>query len=180
MKILTDTFQHEITSPFLFQVIGGTSVLNGMMYIRGSKKDFDDWAKLGNTGWSYQDVLPYFLKSEDNLQADIMDPGYHGVGGYLTVTQFPYHPPLSHAILQAGLEMGYPIRDLNGVSHTGFAIAQTTTRNGSRLSVSRAFLRPIKDRPNLHILLNTTVTKILINSTNKQAYGCLLYTSRCV
>lgn len=139
--------------------------------MRGSKKDFDDWSKLGNNGWSYQDVLPYFLKSEDNLQADVMDTGYHGVGGYLTVTQFPYHPPLSHAILQAGVEAGYSIRDLNGAFHTGFSIAQTTSRNGSRLSSSRAFLRPVKDRPNLHILLNTTVTRVLINATNKAAYG---------
>ncbi|XP_022196327.1 glucose dehydrogenase [FAD, quinone] [Nilaparvata lugens] len=153
------------------KVLGGTSVLNGMMYIRGSRKDFDDWSKLGNTGWSYQDVLPYFLKSEDNLQADQMDAGYHGVGGYLTVTQFPYHPPLSHAILQGGLELGYPIRDLNGASHTGFSIAQTTSRNGSRLSSSRAFLRPVKDRPNLHFMLNTTVTKVLIDPSKKQAYG---------
>lgn len=153
------------------KVLGGTSVMNGMMYIRGAKKDYDDWAKLGNIGWSYQDVLPYFLKSEDNVQAEIMDPGYHGVGGLLTVTQFPYHPPLSHAILQGGIEMGHAIRDLNGVLHTGFAIAQTTSRNGSRLSVSRAFLRPAKDRPNLHIMLNTTVARILINETSKQAYG---------
>lgn len=84
--------------------------MNGMMYIRGSRHDFDTWAKLGNPGWSYQDVLPYFLKSEDNLQATAMDAGYHGVGGPLPITQFPYHPPLSHAILQAGLEMGYQVR----------------------------------------------------------------------
>lgn len=74
--------------------------MNGMMYMRGSRRDFDEWASFGNVGWSYQDVLPYFIKSEDNLQAHLMDPGYHGVGGYLTVTQFPYHPPLSHSILQ--------------------------------------------------------------------------------
>lgn len=153
------------------QVLGGTSVLNGMMYIRGSRRDYDDWAKLGNTGWSYQDVLPYFLKSEDNLQADMMDPGYHGVGGYLPVTQFPYHPPLSHAILQAAVELGYPVRDLNGASHTGFAIAQTTSKNGSRYSMSRAFLRPVKDRPNLHFLLNTTVARVLVDPGKKQAYG---------
>lgn len=77
-----------------------------MMYIRGSRKDYDDWARLGNIGWSYQDVLPYFIRSEDNLQANTMDYGYHGVGGPLTVTQFPYHPPLSYSILEAGKELG--------------------------------------------------------------------------
>lgn len=80
--------------------------MNGMMYMRGSRKDYDDWARLGNIGWSYQDVLPYFIRSEDNLQANIMDYGYHGVGGPLTVTQFPYHPPLSYSILEAGKELG--------------------------------------------------------------------------
>ncbi|XP_063220572.1 glucose dehydrogenase [FAD, quinone] [Bacillus rossius redtenbacheri] len=153
------------------KVLGGTSVLNGMMYIRGSKTDFDDWEAMGNKGWSYEDVLPYFLKSEDNLQMDKMDTDYHSQGGYLTVAQFPYHPPLSQAILQAGREMGYEIRDLNGESHTGFAIAQTTSRNGSRLSSAKAFLRPVKDRQNLHVMLNVTATKILVDETTKQAYG---------
>ena len=80
--------------------------MNGMTYMRGSRKDYDDWARMGNTGWSYQDVLPYFIKSEDNLQVNDMDYGYHGVGGPLTITQFPYHPPLSFALLEAGRELG--------------------------------------------------------------------------
>ncbi|KAJ8939715.1 hypothetical protein NQ314_011001 [Rhamnusium bicolor] len=137
------------------KVIGGTSVMNGMMYIRGSRKDYDDWAEMGNDGWSYNEILPYFLKSEDNKQIDEMDRGYHSKGGLLTVSQFPYHPPL----------------DLNGNYHTGFAIAQTTNRNGSRLSTARAFLRPFKHRRNLHILMNATVSRVLINTTTKQAYG---------
>ncbi|XP_017890997.1 glucose dehydrogenase [FAD, quinone] [Ceratina calcarata] len=152
------------------KVLGGTSVMNGMTYMRGSRKDYDDWAKLGNVGWSYQDVLPYFIRSEDNLQANIMDYGYHGVGGPLTVTQFPYHPPLSYALLDAGKELGYRVVDLNGRTHTGFAIAQTTSRNGSRLSTARAFLRPARNRPNLHIMLNSTATRILFDN-NKRAVG---------
>lgn len=153
------------------KVLGGTSVMNGMMYIRGSKKDFDDWAAAGNEGWSYNEILPYFLKSEDNKQVDSMDQGYHVSGGLLTVSQFPYHPPLSRAILNAAQELGYPIKDVNGNSHTGFMIAQTTNKNGSRLSTARAFLRPFKHRRNLHILMNSTVTRVLINTTTKQAYG---------
>ncbi|XP_046964152.1 glucose dehydrogenase [FAD, quinone] [Vanessa cardui] len=153
------------------KVLGGTSVMNGMMYIRGSRKDYDDWAAAGNEGWSYEDVLPYFMKSEDNKQIEEMDKGYHATGGPLTVSQFPYHPPLSYSIIKAGEELGYQVRDLNGESHTGFSIAQTTNRNGSRLSVARAFLRPAKNRPNLHIMLNATVTKILINQTTRQAYA---------
>lgn len=88
------------------KVLGGTSVMNGMMYIRGSRKDFDNWAASGNDGWSYNEVLPYFLKSEDNKQLDAMDRGFHSTGGLLTVSQFPYHPPLSKAILKAGEELG--------------------------------------------------------------------------
>ncbi|XP_017785104.1 PREDICTED: glucose dehydrogenase [FAD, quinone] [Nicrophorus vespilloides] len=161
------------------KVLGGTSVMNGMMYIRGSRRDFDNWAAMGNEGWSYDDVLPYFLKSEDNKQLDKVDRGYHGTGGPLTVSQFPYHPPLSKALLKAGEEMGYKVRDLNGAFHTGFSIAQTTNKNGSRLSTARAFLRPFKNRRNLHILLNSTVTKVLINQTTKTAYGVeLLHNGR--
>lgn len=148
-----------------------------MMYIRGARRDYDDWAQMGNVGWSYQDVLPYFLKSEDNEEAEQMDPGYHGVGGLLSVSRFPYHPPLSHAIIQAAMEQGYPVRDLNGESNMGFMIAQTTTRNGSRLSSSKAFLRPVKNRPNLHVMLNSTVTRILINQTLKEAYGVEVFTN---
>ncbi|EZA57995.1 Glucose dehydrogenase [acceptor] [Ooceraea biroi] len=77
-----------------------------MTYMRGSRKDYDDWARLGNAGWNYRDVLPYFIRSEDNQQVNSMDYGYHGVGGPLTVTQFPYHPPLSFALLEAGKELG--------------------------------------------------------------------------
>lgn len=154
------------------KVLGGTSVINGMMYIRGSRRDFDSWAEAGNAGWSYNEVLPYFLKSEDNQQMDEMDRGYHATGGYLTVTRFPYHPPLSSAILEAGRELGYESRDVNGERHTGFMIAQTTTRNGSRLSTAKAFLRPVlNERPNLHVLLNSTATKVLIDPSNKRAYG---------
>lgn len=153
------------------KVMGGTSVMNGMMYIRGSRKDYDDWAAAGNDGWSYNEVLPYFLKSEDNKQVDKMDRGYHAEGGLLQVSQFPYHPPLSRAIIKAAEELGQPIRDLNGIYHTGFQIAQTTNKNGSRLSSARAFIRPFKNRRNLDILMNATVSKILINMTTKQAYG---------
>ncbi|XP_038217331.1 glucose dehydrogenase [FAD, quinone] [Zerene cesonia] len=153
------------------KVLGGTSVMNGMMYIRGSRHDYDEWAAAGNEGWSYEEVLPYFMKSEDNKQVEEMDKGYHGTGGPLTVSQFPYHPPLSQSLLKAGEELGYQVRDLNGEIHTGFSIAQTTNRNGSRLSVARAFLRPARRRPNLHVMLNATVTRVLINQTTRQAYA---------
>lgn len=88
------------------KVLGGTSVINGMMYIRGNKEDYDDWEAMGNPGWGYNDVLPYFLKSEDNLQIDEVGRTYHRTGGLLPVSKFPYHPPLSYALLRGGQELG--------------------------------------------------------------------------
>lgn len=80
--------------------------MNGMMYMRGSRKDYDNWEKLGNKNWAYRNVLPYFKKSENNLQINQVDYGYHNSGGPLAVTQFNHHFPISYDILNAGKEMG--------------------------------------------------------------------------
>lgn len=94
------------------KVLGGTSVINGMMYIRGNKEDYDDWEAMGNPGWGYEDILPYFLKSEDNLQINEVEPEYHRSGGLLPISKFPYHPPLSFALLRGTTELGKQI-DIN-------------------------------------------------------------------
>ncbi|XP_067007795.2 glucose dehydrogenase [FAD, quinone] [Anabrus simplex] len=154
------------------KVIGGCSVLNGMMYMRGHPRDYDKWAEAGITGWSYQDVLPYFKKSENNLEIDQVGTEFHGVGGLLDVGHFPHRPAMADAILEAAREMGYPVNpDLNGAQITGFTVAQTTSRNGSRVSSAKAFLRPAANRENLHILLNATATKILMDTNTKQVRG---------
>lgn len=88
------------------KVLGGTSVINGMMYIRGNPADYNDWKKAGNPGWGWDDVLPFFKKSEDNQQFNELDPTYHGKGGPLPVSHFPYAPPMAQAILRAGEELG--------------------------------------------------------------------------
>ncbi|GAB0100510.1 glucose dehydrogenase [Sergentomyia squamirostris] len=153
------------------KVLGGTSVINGMMYIRGNREDYDEWEDLGNLGWGYDDVLPFFMKSEDNLQMDEVDETYHSSGGPLPVSRFPYHPPFSYGILKGGQELGYNINDLNGANSTGFMIAHMTNKNGIRMSTARSFIRPARDRPNLHIMLNTTVTKVLVHPMSKSAHG---------
>lgn len=145
--------------------------MNGMMYMRGSRTDYNQWARLGNTGWSYDEVLPYFIKSENNMQVEDMDRGYHGVGGYLPVSRFPYHPPLADAILRGAQELGQRVGDLNGQYHEGFDIMQTNNRNGIRYSMARAFLRPIKNRPNFHVMLNTTALRVVMDAAEKQAIG---------
>ncbi|XP_017775312.1 PREDICTED: glucose dehydrogenase [FAD, quinone]-like [Nicrophorus vespilloides] len=146
------------------KVLGGCSVLNGMMYIRGTQRDFDNWAAAGNTGWSYNEVLPYFMKSEDNQEiGSLVDGKYHGEGGPLTTSRFPHQPELAEDILMAAQQVGYEVsEDLNGDRFTGFAITQTNNRNGTRVSSARAFVRPHRDNPNFHVMLNSTATKIMV------------------
>ncbi|XP_055845323.1 glucose dehydrogenase [FAD, quinone] [Episyrphus balteatus] len=152
------------------KVLGGSSVLNAMVYVRGSKNDYNHWESLGNPGWGYEDVLKYFLKSEDVRNPYLAKTPYHKAGGYLTVQEAPWRTPLSIAFLQAGMEMGYDVRDINGEKQTGFMLTQSTIRRGSRCSTAKAFLRPVRTRKNLDILLHAQATKILINK-DKRAVG---------
>ncbi|CAH0548917.1 unnamed protein product [Brassicogethes aeneus] len=153
------------------KVLGGSSVLNAMIYIRGNRLDYDYWEAQGNPGWSYQDVLPYFLKSEDNRNPYLAKTKYHNTGGMLTVQEAPWRTPLSIAFLQAGRELGYDIRDCNGEKQAGFMLSQGTLRRGSRCSTAKAFLRPVRRRRNLHIAMYSQVQKVLIHPATKQAYG---------
>ncbi|XP_073948384.1 glucose dehydrogenase [FAD, quinone]-like isoform X2 [Choristoneura fumiferana] len=153
------------------KVLGGSSVLNYMLYLRGNKKDYDTWEALGNKGWGYKDVLYYFKKSEDNQNPYLAQTPYHSTGGYLTVSEAPYHTPLATTFVDAGVEMGYINRDINGEKQTGFMVAQGTTRRGSRCSTAKAFLRPAKNRPNLHISMSSFVTKVMIDPRTKIAFG---------
>ena len=153
------------------KVVGGSSVLNYMLYLRGSKKDYDHWEELGNQGWSYKDALYYFKKSEDNTNPYLANTPYHGTGGLLTVGESPFHTPLAAAFVEAGVEMGYENRDLNGEKQTGFMIAQGTIRRGARCSTGKAFLRPARLRSNLHVAMYAHVTKVLIDPTTKVAFG---------
>ncbi|XP_018311861.1 glucose dehydrogenase [FAD, quinone] [Mycetomoellerius zeteki] len=154
------------------KVLGGSSVLNAMIYVReiACRHDYDNWALLGNTGWSYEEVLPYFLKSEDNRNPYLARTPYHKTGGYLTVQEPSWRTPLAIAFLQAGQEMGYENRDINGFNQSGFMLTQATIRRGSRCSTAKAFLRPIKNRPNLHIAMHAQVLRVLFNA-EKRATG---------
>lgn len=146
------------------KVLGGSSVLNAMIYVRGNRLDYDRWEAMGNTGWGYNDVLPYFMKSEDNRNPYLTKTNYHSRDGYLTVQEAPWRTPLAVAFVKAGEELGYQNRDINGEQQTGFMIAQGTIRRGSRCSTSKAFLRPIRLRKNLHISMHSQVTKILFDT----------------
>lgn len=153
------------------KVLGGSSVLNAMVYVRGNRRDYDYWEAQGNPGWNFDNVLPYFKKSEDNRNPYLAHNPYHGKGGYLTVQEAPWRTPLSIAFIKAGQELGYENRDINGEEQTGFMLTQATIRRGSRCSTSKAFLRPVRLRNNLHIAMHAHATRILIDKVTKRAYG---------
>ncbi|XP_031629976.1 glucose dehydrogenase [FAD, quinone]-like [Contarinia nasturtii] len=152
------------------KVMGGSSVLNAMVYVRGNKRDYDSWAQQGNPGWDYENILYYFKKSEDNRNPFLGKNPYHGTGGYLTVQEAPWRTPLSLAFVKAGQELGYENRDINGESQTGFMLTQATIRRGSRCSTSKAFLRPVRMRKNLDIIMHSQVTRVLFNK-GRRAHG---------
>jgi choline dehydrogenase-like flavoprotein len=154
------------------KIMGGSSVLNYMIHNRGNRKDYDLWENLGNVGWGYKDILPYFLRSEDIAIPELAkNTKYHSTGGYMTISFPSFHTPLAEAFLQAGVETGQQIVDYNGETQTGFSFIQTSTKNGTRWSTSRAFLHPVRNRKNLHVKKRAQVTKILIDPDTKRAYG---------
>jgi len=153
------------------KVLGGSSVLNYMLYVRGNRYDYDHWESLGNSGWGYKQVLYYFKKSEDNRNPYLQKSPYHATNGYLTVQESPWKTPLVVAFIQAGIEMGYENRDINGERQTGFMISQGTIRRGNRCSTAKAFLRPVRLRRNIHTAINSHVTKIIIDPLTMRAIG---------
>ena len=143
-----------------------------MLYVRGNRKDYDRWSALGNEGWSYDEILPYFLKSEDNRNPYMAaNTKYHSTGGYLSVSDPPFKSPLVTAFMEGGVEMGYSNTDINAGQQTGFMMAQATMRDGARCSTAKAFLRPIRKRGNLHISMRSHVEKIVIDEATKTATG---------
>lgn len=155
------------------KVLGGCSVINAMMYVRGNRRDYDRWASIGNPGWNYDAVLPYFIKSEDMRDPGLAQSSFHGTHGYLTIEPFRSISAIADMAMEAGRELGLlnPDNDVNGRTQSGFTRTQGTLRDGLRCSTAKAFLRPAAHRPNLHISLNSFVHKILIDPDTKRAYG---------
>nr|CAH7753090.1 unnamed protein product [Callosobruchus chinensis] len=153
------------------KAVGGTSVLNFLIYTRGNRQDYDSWAAMGNEGWSYDEVLPYFIRSENCTVCSQIDEEYHGINGYLNIENPGYESPFVKLFMKAGRDMGYRNNDPNGKIALGFSKVQATMKNGRRCSAAKAFLKPIQDRENLHVSKNSRATRILIDSTSKRAYG---------
>jgi choline dehydrogenase len=143
------------------KVLGGSSSINGLLYIRGQHEDYDHWRQLGNAGWSFKDVLPYFRRAEDQERgADEL----HGVGGHLKVSNVCEPHPLCEAFIEAAQKAGYPRNDdFNGPTQEGAGYFQLTTRNGRRWSTAVGYLKEARRRPNLTVVSKALGTRILFS-----------------
>ncbi|XP_017487757.1 PREDICTED: glucose dehydrogenase [FAD, quinone]-like [Rhagoletis zephyria] len=151
------------------KVLGGSSVLNVMLYVRGNRADYDDWERNGAYGWGWKNVFPYFLKAEDQTAPEYLRSGFHARGGPLTVSKQSYLTLVGQAFPKTAAYLGYPVLDINGPVQTGFTIPQGTTRDGSRCSTSKAYLKPARHRPNLHIVTFAHVTRIIFDERKRAA-----------
>ena len=140
------------------KLLGGSSSINGLLYVRGQAEDFDHWRQLGNAGWAFDDVLPFFRKAEDQVRgADAL----HGQGGPLGVSDVEPHP-LCEAFIDAAEQAGFPrTGDFNGPSQEGAGYYQLTARNGRRCSTARGYLKPARRRPNLAVISGALGTRVL-------------------
>jgi choline dehydrogenase-like flavoprotein len=149
------------------KVLGGSSSVNAMIYIRGQREDYDSWAAEGNPGWGYDDVLPYFKKAEDNARGG---NAFHGDAGPLHVQDLTTPNRMGSVFVQAGQQAGYLHNpDFNGASQEGVGVYQVTHKNGERFSAAKGYLTPNLRRPNLHVFTGAHTTRILLE--HKRAVG---------
>ncbi len=149
------------------KVLGGSSSINGLLYIRGQQQDYDRWRQQGNLGWGYDDVLPYFKRAEDQARGG---DEFHGVGGPLPVSDWRHADPLSAAFVDAAVQVGISRNpDFNGAVQEGAGFFQTTTRGGRRASAAVAYLRPAEARPNLHVETSAMAERILFEGARAAA-----------
>jgi choline dehydrogenase len=143
------------------RVLGGSSSINAMCYCRGHRKDYDEWAAAGAGGWSFDDCLPFFLKSEDQGRGP---SEFHGVGGPLSVQDLRYHSPLSDRFLEACAQAGLPhTDDFNGPHQRGCGLYQVTQRDGKRCSAAAGYLKPALERPNLDVVTGAAAEAVLFD-----------------
>ena len=168
--------EKELNNRIMYQprgkVLGGTSSINGMVYMRGNHADYDDWRQRGCTGWDWDSVLPYFKKAEDQARGP---SEFHGVGGPLRVSDQPQRWELADALLEATIQAGIPRNDdFNGAKQEGAGFYQTTTSNARRWSTAVAYLKPARTRPNFVVQTKAHATRLLIE--NGRAVGVEFHT----
>jgi choline dehydrogenase len=153
-------------------VLGGSSSTNAMIYTRGNRYDYDLWRSMGNEGWSYDEVLPYFRRAE-NFERNGASSEYHGVGGPLNVSDPRYVNPLSHAFVAAGIQMGLSRNsDFSGPTQEGVGLHLVTEKRGRRHSAADAYLKPILPRrKNLTLVSDSFATRVIVEGTGHRAIG---------
>ena len=160
------------------RVMGGSSVLNYMIWTRGHPKDYDNWAAMGNTGWNYDNVKKYFQKAENSTVVG-RDAGFAGTTGPVPITFTPFRTKVADAFIKAGISTGGKQIDYNGAQQLGYSWIQTNTRNGRRVSTNRAYLDKIRSgtlkRANLQTKTNCRVSKVLIDPITKKVNGVQTY-----
>ena len=162
----SNTYERKIPIP-RGKVLGGSSSINGMLYVRGQARDYDTWAQFGNRGWSFEEVLPFFKRSESFERGG---DAFHGETGELNVADMIESHPILDAFVDAGGEIGYAKNpDYNGASQEGFGIYQVTQRNGRRVSTARAFLDPVRARSNLTIATRALAQRVLTEGSGSAA-----------
>jgi choline dehydrogenase len=145
------------------KVLGGSSSLNGLLYVRGQPQDYDRWRQMGNVGWGWDDVLPLFKRAENNERgAD----EFHGANGPLSVSNLRLQRPITNAWVAAAQAAGYPFNaDYNGKTQEGVGFFQLTAKNGRRCSAAAAYLSPVRKRPNLRIITRAHANKVILDGT---------------
>lgn len=152
------------------KVVGGSSSINGLIYIRGQAADYDQWRQMGNEGWSYSDVLPLFKRSESQVRGT---DDYHGTNGPLSVSDLADKHPLCEAFIAAAQDTGIRANsDFNGARQEGAGYYQLTTRKGLRCSAAKAFLKPALKRENLHLITRAAVQKLVLNGRKVNGVTC--------
>ncbi|MDA9956651.1 GMC family oxidoreductase N-terminal domain-containing protein [Gammaproteobacteria bacterium] len=152
------------------KTLGGSSSINAMLYVRGHKWDYDHWSELGNNGWSYDEILPYFKKAEHN---EIHQNDFHGQNGPLNVANIRHkNKPVDDFVETGSSVFGFN-EDFNGENQEGIGYYQTTQKNGKRCSAAKAYLVPALERDNLTVLTDTNVNKILVNASRATGVSCI-------
>lgn len=169
-KVESESEEHRRGYQPRGKTLGGSSSINAMLYVRGHKWDYDHWSELGNNGWSYDEILPYFKKAEHN---EIHQNDFHGQNGPLNVANIRHkNKPVDDFVETGSSVFGFN-EDFNGESQEGIGYYQTTQKNGKRCSAAKAYLVPALERDNLTVLTDTNVNKILVNDSRASGVSCI-------